>query len=698
MIGQNRGETARSALAFRWRRLRYLAGRVAGSLAQRGWRGTLARIAQQFRRRPSTDRSLPIAPLDTPFAPFALRVSATPRASVVIPVHGKCAYTVACLRAIARHGAAVPFEVIVVDDASPDDSAEVLARVGGLRLLRNPANLGFVGSCNAGAAAARGEVLVFLNNDTQVLSGWLDALLACLDEEPRCGIAGSRLVYPDGRLQEAGGLVYADGACWNVGRFASRDEPRYRFRREVDYVSGAALAIPKTLFDRVGGFDQRYAPAYYEDTGLAFAVREAGYRVCYEPASVVVHFEGITTGTDPLAGVKQYQLRNREAFRARWAQALAAQPAPGTRVEQALQRGRRRMLVVDVTAPDPARDSGSLRLTEIFRLLHAMDWEVAFAADDGRPDDARIDALGALGVETIADAPHSWLRRHGDTLDAVMLCRVGIAAQYLAPARRHAPRARLLFDTVDLHFLREGRAAEVSGQAALARRAAASRRDELQAIAASDVTFVVSPVERALLRECCPDARVELLSNIHRVHGRGAGFDARRDLVFVGGFGHPPNADAVRWMAEAILPALRTARPDLQLHVLGDVPDDARRALAAPGLVFHGRVADLQPFMDGCRVSVAPLRFGAGVKGKVNMAMRHGLPVVATAVAAEGMQLADGVGVLLADTAEAFAAAVLRLYDDAALWMRLSDAGLENVRRHFSPLAAADALRRALAD
>jgi len=698
MRGQHHGRHLATLLVWRMRHWIQRLHRLRLSLGQRGWRGTLARIGQELRpRRAMRDAALDLVPLDATFETFALPVSAAPEVSVIIPAYGQRAHTVACLRSIARHGARAAFEVIVVDDASPDDTAEALAGVEGLRVVTHADNRGFVDSCNDGAAQARGEVLLFLNNDTQVTPGWLDALLECLREEADCGIVGSRLLWPDGRLQEAGGLVHADGSAINIGRFAGRNDPRFGFRREVDYVSGASLMIPRALFDQVGGFARDYAPAYYEDTDLAFAVRAAGRRVLYQPASVIVHDEGATAGRDPVQGVKRYQARNRERFRARHDSALAAHCRPGTPVEEGLHcylRGR--ILVIDASVPEPSRDSGSLRLNEILRLLHAMRWQAALLPDDGRIAPAQVASLGSLGVELLPHGLVSWLRRHGADLDAVMLCRAATAASHLALVRRMAPRARVIFDTVDLHFLRESRAADLTGKAALERRARATRRSELALVEHSDVTLVVSPVERELLAVAVPDARVELLSNIHVLHGCRAGFEARRDLVFLGGYGHPPNADALHWLAAEILPAIRRRAPSMQLHVLGDVPQAARRALASPGLVFHGRVSDLAPFMDGCRVSVAPLRFGAGVKGKVNMAMSYGLPVVATPMAAEGMHLDDGGDVRLAEDVEDFADAVLEVHEDPVLWHRLSDGGLENVRRHFSPAAAAAALQRVL--
>ena len=687
-------------MGWRLKRWRYLLRRVSGSLARRGLHGTLARIGREWRRRPAADDSLDLLPLDTPFAAFALPTSDAPVVSVIIPVHGKLAWTLACLRSIARAGAATPFEVIVVDDASPDASAETLRKVAGLRLLGNPENLGFIGSCNAGAAQARGDCLLFLNNDTQVMSGWLDTLHECLIDEPDCGIAGSRLVYPDGRLQEAGGIVFADASCWNVGRFEDRNDPRYRYRREVDCVSGAALMIRRRLFASIGGFDARYAPAYYEDTDLAFAVRDTGQRVIYEPRSLVVHMEGTTSGTDVFAGVKQQQQINQKRFAQTWPRALERQPAPDARVESVMHGTRPHILVVDATTPEPSRDSGSLRLVALFKLLHDMGWRTSFLPDDGHADETHVDTLGVLGVQVlrrpwVRDAS-AWLARHGSDLDAVMLCRSSIADQYLAMMRRHAPQAQVVFDTVDLHFLREQRAADLSGNTALARQAEASRRRELALVAASDVTFVVSPVERELLAAEAPGSRVELLSNVHAVYGRKGAFDARKDLVFIGGYNHPPNADAMRWMVQEILPRIRDKLPEVTLHILGDVPAEARRVLDAPGVALHGRVDDLAPWMNRCRMSVAPLRYGAGVKGKVNMAMSHGLPVVATPIATEGMHLVDGEDVLVAENADAFADAVLRLHDDPELWLKLSDGGLANVRRYFSFAAARATLEHVL--
>ena len=268
-----------------------------------------------------------------------------------------------------------------------------------------------------------------------------------------------------------------------------------------------------------------------------------------------------------------------------------------------------------------------------------------------------------------------------------------MAANYVGLARLYAAQARLIFDTVDLHYLREQRAAELDNSAELAQQALRTRTQELRLMRECDVTLVVSSVEKEFLARELPQARIEVLSNVHEVYGRRREFADRHDLVFVGGFQHPPNIDAVLWFVREVFPRVRAQAQTMQLHIIGSKAPKQILELAHDGVTVHGYIEDITPFMDGCRLSIAPLRYGAGVKGKVNMAMSYGLPVIATTSAVEGMHVRNGEDVMIADTPEAFAAAILLAYGDANLWTKLSDNGLANVRRHFSFEAAREALK-----
>jgi GT2 family glycosyltransferase/glycosyltransferase involved in cell wall biosynthesis len=696
----------RASLRFRASRFSSLLGRVRGSLSRRGLKGTLSRARQELRdqsQQPPATLQIEHPTPSSDYQPFSVPTSTTPRVSIIVPVYNQLHHTRNCLQALADTAAATAFEVIVVDDGSSDATAVEVPRIGGVRFHKNPENLGFIGACNAGAALARGQYLFFLNNDTAVQPGWLEPLLASFEQFERVGLVGSKLIYPDGRLQEAGGIVFSDGSGWNYGRFDHPDDPRYDYPREADYCSGAAILIEKTLFERFGGFDSLYKPAYYEDTDLAFKVRDAGLRVIYQPASKVVHFEGITSGTDTGSGTKRFQVINQQKFLARWKDALALQPAPTDHAgiwRAATHRARGRILLIDATTPTPDQDSGSVRYLNLIRVLRALGWQCTFFADNRAYIPRYTDELRALGVEVqfhpwLSD-PVAFFRERGRQFDAIMLSRHYVARHYVDLAREHAPQALVLFDTVDLHYLREQRAAAIENSEAMARQAEATRATELDLIARCDVTLVVSPVEQELLAREAPGRRVEVLSNIHELAGRRRDYAERRDIWFVGGFQHQPNIDAVVWFAAEIWPRVRAQIPELVFHIVGSKITPAVEALAGNGVEVHGFVEDIHPFLDGCRIAVAPLRYGAGVKGKVNQSMAYGQPVVATPIAVEGMEIEAGSEALVASEPAQFADEIVRLYRDPELWLRLSDAGLANIRAHFSFEAASAALERIL--
>lgn len=662
---------------------------AANSLRTRGLRGTLNRIVVRLKRVPAPQRAVLYRPASTSGRP-PVASSAAPEVTIVIPVYDQFARTRECLAAIAEHPPEVPFEVVVVDDGSHDETQTELEQWPGVRYHRRAANGGFIAACNDGAALAHGRRLLFLNNDTIPQPGWLDELVAVADADLEVGIVGAALLFPDGTLQEAGGIVFSDGTGWNYGRGESPNDPRFSYLRETDYVSGAVLLIDKELFEQVGRFDTRYAPAYYEDTDLAFAVRQAGKKVVVAPQAQVVHDEGATSGTDTSTGVKAYQVRNRERFAEHRREQLAAQLAPSTIPAPALlHRGQKQILVMDALTPFPDKDSGSVRLMNIMRLLIEEGAHVVYLAADGLYQGAYTQAMQRMGIEVwyapYAGSRPAWFRAQGPRFDAVMVSRHYVLSELRKLIRRYAPQAKLIFDTVDLHYLRERRTAEVNGSAAMQRAAERTRERELELIRESDATVVVSQAEIDVLADDAPDEQITLLSNVHEISGPGAPYADRKDLVFVGGFIHPPNVDAVTWLVREIMPLVRESLPDVVLHVIGpDVPEKIAALGSEPGVIIHGFVEDIDPYMDEVRLSVAPLRFGAGVKGKINLAMAHGQPVVGTTVAVEGMHLTPGLDVLTADDAAGLAAEIVRAYLDEQLWTTLRDGGLRNIEDHFS--------------
>jgi len=305
--------------------------------------------------------------------------------SIVIPVFNHWQDTLACLESIARLTSGPSYEVIVVDDGSSDGTSGLLEQIEGVVSLRNEQNLGFIGSCNRGAGAARGAFLVFLNNDTVVTPGWLEALARTFQTVPGIGLAGAKLIYPDGRLQEAGSMIWRDATGCNYGRFDDVGHPRYNFTREVDYCSGACVMVTRSLFWELGGFDSQFTPAYYEDTDLAFKIRHAGHKVIYQPHARIIHHEGLTSGTSLESGVKSYQRVNQTKFRRRWSERLELHPPPpppgldpNDYIRNLEVASRSQVLVIDHRLPSPDRDGGSLRMMEMIRAVRRRGHHVTF--------------------------------------------------------------------------------------------------------------------------------------------------------------------------------------------------------------------------------------------------------------------------------------------------------------------------------
>ena len=635
---------------------------------------------------------------------LALPTSDQPEVSVIIPVHGKFWYTHQCLRSIAAHRPRRPFEIIIVDDRSQDETLFASMLLSGVRLIRNEANLGFVGSVGAGAAIAKGRWLLLLNNDTEVTPGWLDELCDTFERDPRVGIAGSKLVFPNGRLQEVGGIIwrFADGA--NRGRDADAEDPRYCYQRESDYVSGAALMIARAVWDEVGGLTQDFAPAYYEDVDLCFKVHATGRRVVAQPYSRIIHHEGVSAGTDVAGtGMKRFQRLNQTKFAKRWSEVLAAHSVNGADpVLEDARYVRKRALFIDDSVPMPDRDAGSVAALDHMLSLQRLGYEVHFVpADNMSRIPVYTEALERRGIRCYY-APYVWsveevLRRAEFKFDVAYTYRPGNASKYIAVIRSFFPDARILFNVCDLHYLRLEREADLLGRPEL--RAAAERMRELEyaALRSADQVISHSATEAAIIRAALPDTSVTVIPWTVEPQPPPQGFQARKGIAFVGSFSHPPNRDAVNWLAAEVMPLVWRRDPEIRLFVIGSNIADGDRALASDRVEIVGWVPDITEALHRYRLTVAPLRFGAGLKGKVLSSFAAGLPCVMTPVAAEGMEFPDALLGLVADTAEALASKVCELHADEAANATAVAAATRYLEETCSQAAIDERLRQALA-
>jgi GT2 family glycosyltransferase len=623
--------------------------------------------------------------------PYSLELATSnePVISIIIPVYNQSVYTFKCLSSLANINDNLKFEVLVIDDCSTDDTQEILAQIKGIRAVKNRHNSGFIESCNRCASLAKGEYLVFLNNDTVPQTNCFDELLETLKLHPDAGLVGAKLLYPDGKLQEAGGIIWNDASGWNYGRLDDPNKPEYCYLREVDYCSGACIMVPKVLFEKLGGFDTRYKPAYAEDADLAFQIRQAGYKVFYQPLAEVIHFEGITSGTDLTTGVKQYQVINQQKFLQKWNDILNNYGTSGENPDFAKERQvKKRILVVDACTLTPDQDAGSLTALNYIKIFQSLGYKVTFVADNLLYVEKYTQNLQRIGVECLY-APYltslkSHLQKCGDYYDIVYLTRIEIADRHIDDVKTYCCRAKIIFDPVDLHHIREQRQAEVENDPILARRAMQTKAKELAVAAKADCTLVLSDVEKNVLLQENSQLKIAVFPVARDIYGASRKFVERKDILFIGGFQHLPNIDAVIFFTKEILPLIQAQIKDIKFFIIGSKPTQEVLSLASTNVIVTGYVEDISGYFNQCRLSVVPLRYGAGVKGKIVTSLSYGLPCVGTSLACEGMGLQHNLDVLIADTPEDFAQNVVKLYYDENLWYRLSQNGIKAVLKNYS--------------
>lgn len=631
----------------------------------------------------------------------------SPMVSIVIPVYNQIHYTYLCLASILEHTKDVSYEIIIADDVSTDATEHLSEFAENLVIRRNQTNQGFLKNCNQAAEAARGKYVMFLNNDTQVTEGWLSSLVHLIESDDTIGMVGSKLVYPDGRLQEAGGIIWSDGSGWNYGRLDDPDKAEYNYVKDVDYISGAAILLSVKLWKQIGGFDERFAPAYCEDSDLAFEVRKAGYRVVYQPLSKVIHFEGISNGTDVNgSGLKRYQVENSEKLKEKWAEEFKKQcvntgnPNPFRARERS--QGKKIILVVDHYVPTFDRDAGSKTTFQYLKMFLKKGYVVKFLGDNYLHEEPYSTVLQQMGIEILYGQEYvtgiwDWLDKNGNEITAAYLNRPHIATKYVDYIAEHTDM-KIIFYGHDLHFLREFREYELTGDPAKKRDSDYWKSIEFTLMHKAAVSYYPSQVEIEAIHEIDDMVKAKAITAYvyeDFLDSLNLDFEKREGLLFVGGFAHPPNADAVLWFANEVFPLIRQ-KLNVNFYIVGSKVTEEIKALEQPGngIIVKGFVSEeeLSGLYRTCRLVVVPLRYGAGVKGKVVEAIYNGAPIVTTSVGSEGIPGVEDV-LLVEDQPEAFADAVVKTYSDTEKLVELSKKTQSYIRDHFSIDAAWEVIR-----
>ena len=551
------------------------------------------------------------------------------------------------------------------------------------------------------ARTAVGKYIILLNNDTLILDQWLDQLIRPFERFTSVGMVGSKLLNADGTLQEAGGIIWCDGSGWNFGRGQDATLPEFNYVKEVDYISGAAIAIPRGVWEEIGGFDHRYIPAYSEDSDMAFALRERGLRTLYSPFSMIIHHEGVSHGRDLTAGLKAYQVENQKKLFEKWRARLTLEHfEDGQHVFLARDRsrGRPHILVIDHYIPQYDRDAGSRTLYEYCKMFVDGGLQVTFWPDNLYRDREYARALQEIGVEVLygpqlVDKFGAWIRENGAYVDYAFISRAHIGVKYVDELKEFSS-AKILFYGHDLHFSRLQKEFDLTQDANLLGEIQEWKEFETKMWKKSDIIYYPAADEVEFVEHECPGRRAKALSiyvysdeeiaATRSFVGRELGQPAPT-MMLVAGFRHRPNVDAALWLVTQVMPRIKAQMPNLTLILAGSSPPPEVTALQSEDVIVTGYVSDglLRRLYSTTTVIVAPLRFGGGVKGKIIEAMRFGVPVATTTAGSQGMVGWEAY-LEVGDTPEKFADSVLRLLHSADLRQQRALYALDYIEHEYS--------------
>jgi GT2 family glycosyltransferase/glycosyltransferase involved in cell wall biosynthesis len=714
---------------------------------------------------------------------FSTVIDSATKVAVAIPTYNGWDWTSRCIESIRKSRDQNYCDIWVIDDASTDGTSERLAdKYPDVRIIQNSKNLGFLKSCNNAFHKLRHYKWVFLlNNDTEVHEGFLFEALHLAAKNPRAALIGSKLVYPDGSLQEAGAFFWQSGNAWNFGRNADPSRAEFNIDRQVDYCSGAAILLRTgSLFD-VGLFSEEFLPAYFEDSDLAFKLRYAGFETWYAHRSVVTHHEGKSHGTSTKSGIKKYQVENNVKFVKKWASVLTSHSQEGAgnvldaafrlspelrpkgtfmffegrsiRVPAMLSKfiGRlssfyrehqdetpksilfphssflkkqsifRRansenfeiteesipnnsILFIENNVPAPDTNAGDLSTISYIKLLVEMGERVTFMPVLPFVKNKYSDALEDMGVRVFRPTSgfDSWISKNSKNLKKVWIARPDFSKSIIQSIKANS-ETEILYYTQDLHFMRIFRqAVQTKSPVKLASAIHLWFKERWIFLNASKV-LSVSPVETKVIKRISSRAKVETLqpffySQNDIISRHSADFTGKTNLIFLGGYSHTPNVDAVKYLVSEVMPQVWKARGDIHLTVAGFGPPPEILNLASLRVHVVGQVESLETLFSEARALVAPLRYGAGVKGKVIEAMRLGLPVIGTKIAFEAIPVQDGFSALFGETPTELAAQILKLIESDSLAESLSQNAASIISDNYSIARAQSDLERLLSD
>ena len=614
-----------------------------------------------------------------------------PLVSIIIPVHNNFRYTYNCISSILKARPIVPYEIIIGNDMSKNSAKIIEKYVKNIIVYNNNNKNNYFMTCNEVAQFSRGKYILFLNNDTKVHKEWLISLLKLIESDKKIGMVGSKLIFPNGKIQEAGGIVWNNGEYFRFGNGYFFDLPEFNYVKEVDYISGVSILIRKSIWDKIGGFDKRYIPAFYGDIDFAFELRKNGYKVMYQPKSVVEYDEKISKRNNLSSGIKKYQIINKKKFVEKWKNDLKYQKEQGNNF-LSRDRGNNRIFVIDSIIPSYNKNAGFRCTFMYLNLFKEIGLQVTFLPNDFQKVEPYTTILQQKGIEVLYGDWYqknieNWLKNNLKYFNYVYLQRPEIGQKYIDLIRQYFSR-KIFYFAHDMHYIRLSREYNITHDEKKLELSKMLKKIEMDIFSKVDIIHVVGNYEYQILKEKFDKKIIrnipiyiydKQLSNIEK------DFSKRKDLIFVGGFLHSPNKDAVLWFSQYIYPKIVDRFQDMIWHIVGsNIPDEIIK-LESKNIKIEGFLSDedLYSLYQKCRIAIVPLRFGAGVKGKIVEAAYNQIPIVTTSIGGEGLDNSLG-AFIIEDDAEKMAEIIIKLYVDYSKLKQMSDSGKKFIETYFS--------------
>lgn len=611
--------------------------------------------------------------------------SNNPKVAIIIPFYNQLNYTINCLGYLNEFlTESITFEIILIDDNSSENCD--LSSVSGIQIIKNSSNQGFLKNINIGVKAAKAEYIYILNNDTEVRKNFLEELFFVFENFKNVGAVGSKLLNADGTLQEAGSVFMKNCTIHQIVQRKEVFYPQVNFINKVDYCSGCSLLYKK--FDDLGNinlFDEQFAPAYFEETDFCFRLKYIQKKdIYYTSFSEVLHYNGISynapQNNDESKKKQKEELFkiNLEKFKNKWQPQIDAIQA--TDVEQRIEELYNKEIVIFCgTIPEYDKDSGANRLKEMIQAFVELGYYVTMIRKRTFfKENEYIEYYQRLGVNVYYEhntkiGIEKYIKKNNSKASIAWFYGPDTFIEYFRTVKKYLPMSKLVYDMVDIHHLRYKRAIELEPKRISFRKKFLKyKKIEIKAAKIADYVITISEFEENYMSQYFNKSKIITISNIHYIKTnfeKILAFEDRKNILFIGS-GHTPNVDALKFLYEEIMPIIWSKIPSIQVNVIGNVKDYVAD-IVHPNIVFHGYVPHIEKLFLENKMMIAPLRYGAGVKGKIGQAFEYFLPVVTTTIGAEGMRLKNNENALISDSAVDFAHSVINLYTNKDLWHKL---------------------------